>query len=177
MREREEGSEKEEGERASTSSRRRFGFCNNQISHHHRLFAQFTYVSYSFQESNDGRLGHLLPLVPVRGADGRRGGSGRGYSAQDNGYEGVITIITIISIRNKFHNYTTSNSTYFYVSTTIGGLLRELNVQWIRKTKPTMNRDEGGYRLSHVWDSLLATPPSEQYPLNIQFLKKTADGG
>ena len=29
---------------------------------------------------------------------------------------------------------------------------------WIRKTKPTMNRDEGGYRLSHVWDSLLATP-------------------
>ena len=33
---------------------------------------------------------------------------------------------------------------------------------WIRKTKPTMNRDEGGYRLSHVWDSLLATPSSEQ---------------
>ena len=23
---------------------------------------------------------------------------------------------------------------------------------WIRKTKPTMNRDEGGYRLSHTWD-------------------------
>ena len=32
----------------------------------------------------------------------------------------------------------------------------------IRKTEPTMNRDEGGYRLSHVWDSLLATPSSEQ---------------
>ena len=32
----------------------------------------------------------------------------------------------------------------------------------IRKSKPTMNRDEGGYRLSHVWDSLLATPSSEQ---------------
>ena len=48
---------------------------------------------------------------------------------------------------------------------------------WIRKTEPTMNRDEGGYRLSHVWDSLLATPSSEQRPRNIQFLKKTADGG
>ena len=33
---------------------------------------------------------------------------------------------------------------------------------WIRKMKPTMNRDEGDYRLSHVWDSLLATPSSEQ---------------
>ena len=33
---------------------------------------------------------------------------------------------------------------------------------WITKTEPTMNRDEGGYRLSHVWDSLLATPSSEQ---------------
>ena len=40
-----------------------------------------------------------------------------------------------------------------------------------------MNRDEGGYRLIHVWDSLLATPSSEQEPLNIQFLKKAADGG
>ena len=48
---------------------------------------------------------------------------------------------------------------------------------WIRKTKSTMNRDEGGYRLGHVWDSLLATPFSEQSPLNIQFLKKAADGG
>ena len=26
---------------------------------------------------------------------------------------------------------------------------------WIRKTTPVMNRDEGGYRLSHVWDGLL----------------------
>ena len=33
-------------------------------------------------------------------------------------------------------------------------------VIWIRKTKLTMN--EGGYRLSHMWDSLLATPSSEQ---------------
>ena len=48
---------------------------------------------------------------------------------------------------------------------------------WIRKTKPTMNRDEGGYILSHVWDSLLATLSSEQGPLNLQFLKKAADGG
>ena len=35
---------------------------------------------------------------------------------------------------------------------------------WIRKTKPTMNRDEGGYRLSHVWDSLLATPSEHSVP-------------
>ena len=34
---------------------------------------------------------------------------------------------------NKFHNYTTSNSTYFYVSTTIDGLLQELNGQWSLK--------------------------------------------
>ena len=33
---------------------------------------------------------------------------------------------------------------------------------WIRKTAPTMDRDEGGYRLGHVWDSLLAAPSSEQ---------------
>ena len=33
---------------------------------------------------------------------------------------------------------------------------------WIRKTKPTTNTDEGGYRLNHMWDSLLATPSSEQ---------------
>ena len=35
---------------------------------------------------------------------------------------------------------------------------------WIRKMEPTMNRDDGGggYRLSHVWDSLLAMPSSEQ---------------
>ena len=33
---------------------------------------------------------------------------------------------------------------------------------WIRKTVPTMNRDEGGYILNHVWDTLLATPSSEQ---------------
>ena len=34
-------------------------------------------------------------------------------------------------------------------------------VIWIRKTEPTMNRDEEGYRLSHLWDSLLGTPSSE----------------
>ena len=33
---------------------------------------------------------------------------------------------------------------------------------WIRKTEPTMNRDEGSYRQSHVWDNLVATPSSEQ---------------
>ena len=33
------------------------------------------------------------------------------------------------------------------------------------------------YRLIHVWDSLLATPSSEQWPLNMQFLKKAVDGG
>ena len=32
----------------------------------------------------------------------------------------------------------------------------------INTIEPTMNRDEGGYILSHVWDSLLATPSSEQ---------------
>ena len=26
---------------------------------------------------------------------------------------------------------------------------------------PTVNRDEGGYRLTHVWDSLLVMPSSE----------------
>ncbi|XP_078580142.1 uncharacterized protein LOC144864161 [Branchiostoma floridae x Branchiostoma japonicum] len=26
---------------------------------------------------------------------------------------------------------------------------------WIRKSTPVMNRDEGGYRLSHVWDNIL----------------------
>ena len=53
-------------------------------------------------------------------------------------YYDVLLLIIIIAqnielyvfIRNKFHNYTTSNSIYFYVSTTIGGLLQELNVQW-----------------------------------------------
>ncbi|XP_078573447.1 uncharacterized protein LOC144860180 [Branchiostoma floridae x Branchiostoma japonicum] len=33
---------------------------------------------------------------------------------------------------------------------------------WIRKSVPVMNRDEGGYKLSHVWDGILAaaTPPT-----------------
>ena len=38
-------------------------------------------------------------------------------------------------VQNKFHNYTTSNSTYFYVLTTIGSLLRELNNQWSLLTR------------------------------------------
>ena len=28
---------------------------------------------------------------------------------------------------------------------------------WIRKSTAVMNRDEGGYKLSHVWDRILAT--------------------
>ncbi|CAH1244343.1 Hypp7269 [Branchiostoma lanceolatum] len=33
---------------------------------------------------------------------------------------------------------------------------------WIRKSSPVMNRDEGGYKLSHVWDYVLAAkaPPT-----------------
>ena len=30
---------------------------------------------------------------------------------------------------------------------------------WIRQTK-NFNRDEGGFKLSHVWDQSLAAPPS-----------------
>ena len=37
---------------------------------------------------------------------------------------------------------------------------------WIRKIAPTVNRDEGGYRLSRMWDNLFALPSGEQ----IQFL-------
>ena len=33
---------------------------------------------------------------------------------------------------------------------------------WIRKTTPVMNRDEGGYGLSHVWDGLLTKTTGEQ---------------
>ena len=33
---------------------------------------------------------------------------------------------------------------------------------WIQKTTPVMNRDEGGYRSSHVWDGLLTKTTSEQ---------------
>ena len=33
---------------------------------------------------------------------------------------------------------------------------------WIRKTTPVMNRDEGGYRLSHVYDGLLTKTTGEQ---------------
>jgi hypothetical protein len=31
---------------------------------------------------------------------------------------------------------------------------------WIRKSTPVMNRDEGGYRLSHVWDDVITAAPS-----------------
>ena len=42
------------------------------------------------------------------------------------------------------------------------------NARWIkqaisiRQTTPIMNRDEGEYRLSHVWDDLLAMPTMVQ---------------
>ena len=31
---------------------------------------------------------------------------------------------------------------------------------WIRKSAPVMNRDEGGYQLSHIYDSLITIPTS-----------------
>ena len=31
---------------------------------------------------------------------------------------------------------------------------------WIRKSEPVMNRDEGGYQLSHIYDSLMTIPTS-----------------
>ena len=31
---------------------------------------------------------------------------------------------------------------------------------WIRKSVPVMNRDEGGYQLSHIYDSLITIPTS-----------------
>ena len=39
---------------------------------------------------------------------------------------------------------------------------RQQQTMWTDITVPTMNRDERGYRLSHVWVSLLAMPSSEQ---------------
>ena len=33
----------------------------------------------------------------------------------------------------------------------------------IRKEQELMNRDEGGHRLSHLYDVLLTTPPGEQH--------------
>ena len=33
---------------------------------------------------------------------------------------------------------------------------------WIRRARNTMNRDEGAYNLSHVYDSLVTLPPSGQ---------------
>ena len=63
----------------------------------------------------------------------------KGDNGDNHNYRQVFTIMTshghfhhnehLYILRNKCHNYTTSNSTYFYVSTTIGGLLHELNVQ------------------------------------------------
>ncbi|KAI8493864.1 hypothetical protein Bbelb_282110 [Branchiostoma belcheri] len=43
---------------------------------------------------------------------------------------------------------------------------------WIRKSAPVMNRDEGGYKLSHVWDSVLAAkvpPTSATYNGEMQY--------
>ena len=31
---------------------------------------------------------------------------------------------------------------------------------WIRRSMPVMNRDEGGYQLSHIYDSLINIPTS-----------------
>ena len=31
---------------------------------------------------------------------------------------------------------------------------------WIRKSMPVLNRDEGGYQLSHIYDSLITIPTS-----------------
>ena len=31
---------------------------------------------------------------------------------------------------------------------------------WIRKSVPVMNRDEGGYQLSHIYDCLITIPTS-----------------
>ena len=31
---------------------------------------------------------------------------------------------------------------------------------WIRKSVPVLNRDEGGYQLSHIYDSLITIPTS-----------------
>ena len=31
---------------------------------------------------------------------------------------------------------------------------------WIRRSVPVMNRDEGGYQLSHIYDSLITIPTS-----------------
>ena len=33
---------------------------------------------------------------------------------------------------------------------------------WVRKTTQFMNQDEGGYRLSHVWDGLLTKTTGKQ---------------
>ncbi|KAI8484651.1 hypothetical protein Bbelb_375920 [Branchiostoma belcheri] len=37
---------------------------------------------------------------------------------------------------------------------------------WIRKSTPVMNRDEGGYKLSHVWDCILAAKAPPTLALN-----------
>ena len=44
---------------------------------------------------------------------------------------------------------------------------------WIRKTVPTMNRDEG---LNHVCDSLLAMPSSEQWKFSFCIVKDAIGG-
>ncbi|KAI8480623.1 hypothetical protein Bbelb_416350 [Branchiostoma belcheri] len=37
---------------------------------------------------------------------------------------------------------------------------------WIRKSTPVMNRDEGGYKISHVWDCILAAKAPPTLALN-----------
>ena len=78
-------------------------------------------------------------------------------------HRGVTGIVIVIMTRNKFHNYTTSKLTYFYVSTTIGGLLQELNVQW-----SLLARWRGEQTVPHVTYSVVTTEHS--------FPEKVADG-
>ena len=36
-------------------------------------------------------------------------------------------------------------------------------VIWIKKSMPVLNRDEGGYQLSHFYDSLITIPTSSDH--------------
>ena len=56
----------------------------------------------------------------------------------------------------------------WWIGTTSGVLDREEDPTrrwikeaiWIRKSMPVLNRDEGGYQLSHIYDSLITIPTS-----------------
>ncbi|KAI8514518.1 hypothetical protein Bbelb_071090 [Branchiostoma belcheri] len=47
---------------------------------------------------------------------------------------------------------------------------------WIRKSTPVMNRDEGGYKLSHVWDCILAAKAPPTLALNSGELQNSRRG-